>query len=40
LFGALILAWVLFYVWRWLIAHPAPSLPSRGEEMSPDSVQR
>jgi len=40
LFGALILAWVLFYVWRWLIVHPAPSLPGRGEEMSPESVQR
>jgi DHA1 family tetracycline resistance protein-like MFS transporter len=40
LFGALILAWVLLYVWRWLIAHPAPPLPGRGEEMSPESVQR
>jgi DHA1 family tetracycline resistance protein-like MFS transporter len=39
LFGALILAWVVFYVWRWLIVHPAPPLPGRGEEeMSPQST--
>jgi len=39
LFGALILAWVVFYVWRWLIVHPAPPLPGRGEEeMSPEST--
>jgi DHA1 family tetracycline resistance protein-like MFS transporter len=31
LFGALILAWVVFYVWRRLIVHPAPPLPGRGE---------
>jgi DHA1 family tetracycline resistance protein-like MFS transporter len=38
-FGALILAGVVFYVWRRLIAHPAPPLPGRGEEeMSPESV--
>lgn len=35
LFGALILAWVLFYVWQRLIVHPAPPLPSRGEEEMP-----
>jgi DHA1 family tetracycline resistance protein-like MFS transporter len=39
LFGALILAWVVFYVWRRLVVHPAPPLPGRGEEdMSPESV--
>jgi DHA1 family tetracycline resistance protein-like MFS transporter len=39
LFGALILAWVVFYVWRRLVVHPAPPLPSRGEgEMSPEST--
>jgi DHA1 family tetracycline resistance protein-like MFS transporter len=39
LFGALILAWVVFYVWRWLIVHPAPPLPGRGEEETlPKSV--
>jgi DHA1 family tetracycline resistance protein-like MFS transporter len=38
LFGALILAWVVFYVWRRLIVHPAPPLPGRGEEeMPPES---
>jgi DHA1 family tetracycline resistance protein-like MFS transporter len=38
LFGALILAWVVFYVWRRLIVHPAPPLPGRGEEeMLPES---
>jgi DHA1 family tetracycline resistance protein-like MFS transporter len=38
LFGALILAWVVFYVWRQLIVHPAPPLPGRGEEeMPPES---
>jgi DHA1 family tetracycline resistance protein-like MFS transporter len=39
LFGALILAWVVFYVWQRLIVHPAPPLPDRGgEELSPESV--
>jgi hypothetical protein len=37
LFGALILAWVLFYVWRRLIVHPEPPLPGRGEEKLPGS---
>jgi DHA1 family tetracycline resistance protein-like MFS transporter len=32
LFGALILAWVVFYVWQRLIVHPAPPLPDRGGE--------
>jgi MFS family permease len=32
LFGTLILAWVVFYVWQRLLVHPAPPLPSRGEE--------
>jgi len=32
LFGALILAWVIVYVWRRLIVHPEPPLPGRGEE--------
>jgi hypothetical protein len=37
LFGALILVWVVFYVWRRLIVHPAPPLPDRSEEeMSPE----
>jgi DHA1 family tetracycline resistance protein-like MFS transporter len=31
LFGALILAWVVFYVWRRLIVHPDPPLLDRGE---------
>jgi len=39
LFSALILAWVMFYVWRRLVVHPAPPLPDRGEEeMSPESA--
>jgi len=39
LFGALILAGVVFYVWRRLIVHPDPPLPGRGEgEMSPESA--
>ena len=41
LFGALILAGVVVYVWRRLIAHPAPPLPGRGEEgmgMWPEST--
>jgi DHA1 family tetracycline resistance protein-like MFS transporter len=39
LFGTLIMVWVLFYVWRRLIIHPAPPLSDRGdEEVSPGSV--
>jgi DHA1 family tetracycline resistance protein-like MFS transporter len=39
LFGALILAWVVFYVWQRMIVHPAPPLSDRGdEEVSPESA--
>lgn len=32
LFGALIMAWVVTFVWRRLIANPDPPLPKRGEK--------
>lgn len=32
LFGALLMAWVVAFVWRRLITHPDPPLPSRGSE--------
>jgi DHA1 family tetracycline resistance protein-like MFS transporter len=37
--GALIVGWLVSYVWRRLIAHPDPPLPGRGEAgMSPEPV--
>lgn len=34
-FGAVIVAWLTFFVWRRLIANPAPPLPSRSGESIP-----
>jgi DHA1 family tetracycline resistance protein-like MFS transporter len=32
--GAVIMVWVVIYVWRRLIVNPDPSLPSRGGEVA------
>lgn len=38
--GALVLSWVVFYVWRRLIVHPVPPLPARGgEQVLPSSPE-
>ncbi len=38
LFGTLLMAWVIYFVWRRLIAHPDPPLPQRPQTASPINI--
>ena len=38
--GAVIMAWVVIYVWRRLIVNPDPPLPVRGEKLPPRGLSR